>query len=450
MFAKLLIANRGEIAVRVARTCRRLGVPCVAVYSDADAGAPHVEAADEAYPIGPAPVAESYLNIERILEVARETGCEAVHPGYGLLSENRTFAERVEAAGITFVGPSPESIALMGDKASARAFAEQAGVPVVPGSVGEIASEEDAVAFASTFGYPLLVKAAAGGGGIGMKAASNEKKLRKAVAECMRRGESAFGSARIYLERHVENPRHVEVQVIADRHGNAVHLFERECSVQRRHQKVVEESPSVLMQRFPDLRARMTDAALTLTREAGYANAGTVEFIVDADGRFYFIEMNTRLQVEHPVTEMITGLDIVELQLRIAAGEILPITQADVRMHGHAIECRICAEDPNKGFLPAPGTIGAYSEPTLDGIRMDTGVKAGWVVSPYYDSLLAKLIAHGESRTASRQIMLAGLNLLVLEGVTHNGALHARILESEAFERGDYHTGWLEDWNRQR
>ena len=450
MFSKLLIANRGEIAVRVARTCRRLGITCVAIYSDADEGAPHAAIADEVHPVGPAPVAESYLNIDRIIEIARTSGCDAVHPGYGLLSENREFAERVEAAGISFVGPRPECIALMGDKARARDFAAGAGVPVVPGSREEIGSADEAAAFASTFGYPVLVKAAAGGGGIGMRAASNEKRLRKAVAECMRRGKSVFGSDRIYLERRVESPRHVEIQVMADQHGNIVHLFERECSVQRRHQKVIEESPSVLMSRSPDLRERMTAAALALAKSAGYSNAGTVEFIVDRRGDFYFIEMNTRLQVEHPVTEVVTGLDLVELQLRVAAGETLPITQADVHLRGSAIECRICAEDPDKDFMPAPGHIDAYREPTMDSIRVDSGVRGDWPVSPYYDSLLAKVIAHGESREAARVTMLAGLDQLVLDGLVHNAGLHRAILESDAFRAGDCHTDWLEAWNKQR
>ena len=449
MFKKVLIANRGEIAARIARTARRLGVSSVAVYSEADEGAPHTELADEAFLIGPPPVSQSYLNIERILEVARETSCDAVHPGYGLLSENTGFIERVERDGLTFVGPSRQSVALMGDKAQARDFAQTSGVPVVPGSEDEVTSEDEAVAFAESFGYPIIVKAAAGGGGIGMKVAAKEKRLRKAVAECMRRGESAFGSSKIYLERYIENPRHIEIQVLADQHGNAVHLFERECSVQRRHQKVIEETPSVLMSRRQGLREKMTAAALTLVEASGYTNAGTVEFIVDEQGDFFFIEMNTRLQVEHAVTEMTTGLDLVELQLRVAAGETLGLTQADIALNGHAIECRIYAEDPEKMFMPAPGQIRDYSEPALQGVRVDSGVKSNWRVTPDYDPMVAKVIAHGDSRRTSCARMIEGLGQMSLDGLTNNIDMHIRVLSSPDFENGDFHTGWLEDWIKQ-
>lgn len=449
MFEKVLIANRGEIAARISRTTKRLGVSSVAVYSEADEGAPHTELADEAYLIGPPPVSQSYLNIERILEVAADTGCDAVHPGYGLLSENTGFIECVERDGLTFVGPSAQSVALMGDKARAREFAQKSGVPVVPGSEDEVASEDQAVAFAASFGYPVIVKAAAGGGGIGMKVATKEKRLRKAVAECMRRGESAFGSAKIYLERYVENPRHIEIQVLADNHGNAVHLFERECSIQRRHQKVIEETPSVLMSRHQDLRAQMTDAALTLVKASGYTNAGTVEFIVDEQGGFYFIEMNTRLQVEHAVTEMTTGVDLVELQLRVAAGETLTLIQDDIALDGHAIECRVYAEDPGKMFMPAPGQIGQYVEPEVEGVRVDSGVKANWRVTPDYDPMVAKVIAHGDSREASRSRMIEGLKQMSLDGLTNNIDMHIAVLGSTDFHNGNFHTGWLEDWIKQ-
>ena len=446
MFKKVLIANRGEIAARITRTTKRLGISSVAVYSEADTGAPHTELADEAFLIGPAPVSQSYLNVERILAVARDAGCDAVHPGYGLLSENTGFIDSVEKAGLTFIGPTPESVALMGDKAQARAFAQKAGVPVVPGSEDEIATEDQALAFADVFGYPVIVKAAAGGGGIGMKVATKDKRLRKAVAECMRRGESAFGSAKIYLERYIENPRHVEIQVLADNHGHAVHLFERECSVQRRHQKVIEETPSVLMSRHQGLRAQMTDAALTLVETSGYTNAGTVEFIVDENGGFYFIEMNTRLQVEHAVTEMTTGLDLVELQLRVAAGETLPLTQEDIELDGHAIECRVYAEDPGKMFLPAPGEIGDYAEPSLEGVRVDSGVKANWRVTPDYDPMVAKVIAHADSRDDACDRMIEGLGQMRLDGLTNNINMHIAVLNTPAFRNGDFHTGWLEDW----
>ena len=446
MFNKVLIANRGEIAARIARTAKRLGVSSVAVYSEADAGAPHTEIADEAFNIGPAPVSQSYLNVERIMEVALDTGCNAIHPGYGLLSENTAFIKRVRVEGLTFIGPSPESVALMGDKAEARAFAKKVGVPVVPGSEDDISGVDDALAFAETFGYPVIVKAAAGGGGIGMKVAKKEKVLRKAVAECMRRGESAFGSDKIYLERYIENPRHVEIQILADHHGNAVHLFERECSVQRRHQKVIEETPSVLMNRHSGLRENMTKAALALVKASGYTNAGTVEFIVDENGEYNFIEMNTRLQVEHAVTEMTTGLDLVELQLRVAAGESLNITQDDVALKGHAIECRVYAEDPAKMFMPAPGQIGNYIEPSLKGVRVDSGVKANWRVTPDYDPMIAKVIAHGETRDVSRTRMTEGLRQMRVDGLTNNIEMHIAVLNSSAFQEGNYHTGWLEDW----
>ena len=383
------------------------------------------------------------------MEVARETGCDAVHPGYGLLSENTGFIEHIERDGLTFVGPSRQSVALMGDKAQARDFAQTSGIPVVPGSKDEVTSEDQAVAFAESFGYPVIVKAAAGGGGIGMKVATKEKRLRKAVAECMRRGESAFGSSKIYLERYIENPRHIEIQVLADQPGNAVHLFERECSVQRRHQKVIEETPSVLMSRHQGLRENMTAAALTLVEASGYTNAGTVEFIVDEQGGFFFIEMNTRLQVEHAVTEMTTGLDLVELQLRVAAGETLGLNQEQIALNGHAIECRIYAEDPGKMFMPAPGRIGDYSEPALQGVRVDSGVKANWRVTPDYDPMVAKVIAHGDSRQTSCTRMVEGLRQMSLDGLTNNIEMHIAVLSSPDFLSGDFHTGWLEDWIEQ-
>ena len=448
MFKKVLIANRGEIAARIAKTTQRLGIASVSVFSEADAGAPHTEFADEAFLIGPPPVSQSYLNQERILEVARESGCDALHPGYGLLSENTEFIEKGEQAGLTFIGPSPQTVALMGDKAQARAFAHQAGVPVVPGSKDEVANEDEALAFAQEFGYPVIVKAAAGGGGIGMKVATKEKRLKKAVAECMRRADSAFGSSKIYLERYIENPRHVEIQVLADHHGNAVHLFERECTIQRRQQKVIEETTSVLMSRHHALRAQMTEAALTLVRESGYTNAGTVEFIVDETGRFYFIEMNTRLQVEHAVTEMTTGLDLVELQLTVAAGGTLPLDQADITLNGHAIECRVYAEDPSKMFMPAPGEIGAYQEPQLAGVRVDSGVKANWRVTPDYDPMLAKIIAHGDSRDSACAKMVEGLGQMQLEGLTNNINMHIAVVKTPAFRNGDFHTGWREEWTK--
>ena len=450
MFAKILIANRGEIATRIARTCAAMDIESVAIFSEADQAALHTRLADEAYPVGPAPVAQSYLNVDRILEIAQASGCDAIHPGYGLLSESPEFIERVGATGLTFVGSSARSVALMGDKAQAREFAASAGVAVVPGSDQAIDSEDAAVEFAEDFGYPLLVKAAMGGGGIGMKIATGEKDLRKAVAECQRRGESAFGSSEIYLERYVGNTRHVEIQVLADTRGNAIHLGERECSIQRRHQKVVEEAPSVLMDRIVGLRERMTSAALALVDASSYTNAGTVEFIVDESGQFYFIEMNTRLQVEHAVTEMITGLDLVELQLRVAAGQTLPIAQRDVQLEGQAIESRIYAENPSRMFTPAPGEIRGYREPSGAGIRVDSGVRANWRVSQFYDALIAKLIAHDQTRDGARQRALEALSGFVIDGLTNNNDMHIAILESVEFRDGNFHTAWLESWSEHR
>ena len=446
MFEKILIANRGEIAVRIARTCNRLGVGTVAVYSEADASAPHVEAADEAVCIGAAAVSESYLRIDKLLDVARRTSCTALHPGYGLLSESAAFIDAISQAGLTFIGPNAACVSLMGDKLQARAFAEKAGVPVVPGLEGELESDKAALEFAESCGYPVLVKAAAGGGGIGMKVARTDKQLLKAISECRRRSVSAFGSGKLYIERYIEKPRHVEIQVFADHHGNAVHLFERECSVQRRHQKVIEEAPSVLMCRFNGLRDRMTDTAMALVKSVDYTNAGTIEFIVDEAGEFHFIEMNTRLQVEHPVTEMITDLDLVEWQLRVAAGEPLGFAQDDIVLNGHAMECRLCAEDPARKFLPSPGHIDTYQEPVVAGVRMDSGVRAGWDVSPHYDPMMAKLVAHGSDRVQCIERMLAGLDDLVIEGLVHNGPMHSDILRSSAYVDGEFHAGWLEDW----
>lgn len=450
MFQKVLIANRGEIAVRIARTLKRLNIPSVAIYSEADAGSRHAMAADEAFLVGPAHVTESYLNVDRILEIAAVAGCDAIHPGYGLLSENGGFVQRVRAAGITFIGPSEDVMELMGDKAAARAFAKQVGVPVVPGSEGEIEGEDAAVEFAETFGYPVLVKAAAGGGGIGMKMAEKEKQLRKAVQECVRRGESSFGSGRIYLERYIEDPRHIEIQVFGDSHGNVVHMFERECSVQRRHQKVIEESPSPMVECFPGLREKMTKAAVDLAKAAKYVNAGTVEFIVSPNGDFYFIEMNTRLQVEHPVTEAITGLDLVELQLRVAAGEPLNLTQDQITSTGHCIECRVYAESPEKMFMPQPGRIGAYVEPQGIGVRVDSGVQANWDVTPYYDPMVAKVSVHAPSRDLARERMKSALSTYVIEGLTHNIAMHIKVLDAPDFVRGSVHTSWLEHWMKEQ
>ncbi len=447
MFDRILVANRGEIAARVIRTCKKMGIYTIAVYSEADEGAPHTQLADEAHLIGPAHVAESYLNIDKIIEVAQEAGADAIHPGYGLLSENSDFVEEVENAGIVFIGPRSEVMEMMGDKVRAREIAREAGVPVVPGSNGPVADEDEAVAFAEEFGYPVLVKAAAGGGGIGMKVATSEKKLRKAVKACQRRGKSAFGDDTIYIERYVQNPRHIEIQVIADNDGKSLHLFERECSVQRRHQKVIEEAPSPFVVRHEGdaLRQRMTQAALSLVDQVEYTNAGTLEFIVDKDANFYFIEMNTRLQVEHAVTEEITGVDLVELQIRVANGEALPMDQDDLSINGHAIECRVYAENPDKRFMPAPGHIGEYSEPAGQGIRVDSGVHADYEVTPYYDPMVAKVITHGSDRTQAVERMRHALENYVIAELTTNIDMHLDVLRDEEFLAGGVHTGWLEN-----
>ncbi|MEZ4461284.1 MAG: biotin carboxylase N-terminal domain-containing protein [bacterium] len=445
MFNKLLVANRGEIAARIVRTCKRLVSRRSPSTAKPTKRATYPLLADEAYLVGPAHVTQSYLNIERILQIALDTGCDAVHPGYGLLSENGTFVHAVREAGMTFIGPSADVMRLMGDKAAARAFATQAGVPVVPGSQGEINDEDAAVEFAESFGYPVLVKASAGGGGIGMKIARKEKALRKAMQECQRRGESAFGNAGVYLERYVEDPRHIEIQVFGDAHGNVIHLFERECSVQRRHQKVIEESPAPVMAKFPGLRDRMAQAAVDLSKAAKYENAGTIEFIVSPEGEFFFIEMNTRLQVEHPVTELVTGLDLVELQLRVAKGEALP-QQSSLHQAGHAIECRIYAEDPDRMFMPQPGHITDYVEPTGEGVRVDSGVRGDWDVTPYYDPMIAKLAVHADSRDAARARMAKALDEFTIGGLTTNRAMHRRLMDDAQFAAGDFHTGWLEEW----
>lgn len=444
MFETILIANRGEIAARVIKTCKKMGIRTIAVYSEADSQAPHVQAADVAVHIGPAHVTESYLNQQAILDAAKEHGAQAIHPGYGLLSENAAFVHAVEEAGLTFIGPRPEVMELMGDKARARQFAIDAGVPVAPGSDGPVSSEEEAIALAEELGYPVLVKAAAGGGGIGMNLAKNEKRLIKAIQSSVRRAESAFGDATYYLEKFIENPRHIEIQVLADNHGQAIHLFERECSVQRRHQKVIEEAPSPIMERFEGLREAMTDAALALVRASKYTNAGTVEFIVDDQGNFYFIEMNTRLQVEHPITEFITGVDLVEWQIRIASGEALTIKQEDLTIDGHAFECRIYAENPEKRFMPAPGHITTWNPPTGPGVRLDSGVTADYAVTPFYDPLIAKLIIHGEDRAKNIEKTIQAIEEFEIGGLTTNLVMHKTVMEDPEFVRGDVHTNWLE------
>ncbi len=445
MFDTILIANRGEIAARVIRTANKMGIRTVAVYSEADAGAPHVEAADEAVEIGPARVTDSYLKIEAVIDAAKEHDAEAIHPGYGLLSENPEFVRAVEDAGITFIGPRPEVMELMGNKSAAREFANNADCPTVPGSDGAVESVDEAHEIAEQLGYPVLVKASAGGGGIGMNLATNADKLEKAIETSKRRAESAFGDPTFYIEKYIENPRHVEVQVMADNDGHAVHFFERECSVQRRHQKVIEEAPSPASAQFENLREQMGQAALNLVEAADYTNAGTVEFILSPNGDFYFIEMNTRLQVEHPCTEMITGHDLVEWQIRIAAGEALQVQQDELSIDGHSIECRIYAENPDKRFMPAPGNIGEYSEPSGEGIRVDSGVTAGYKVTPHYDPMVAKVITHGADRDAAIERMKTALKNYHIGELTTNIPMHLEVLDHEDFRAGDVHTSWLED-----
>ena len=442
-FDTLLIANRGEIAVRVARTARRMGLRTVAVHSSADARAPHVAACDVAVAIGPPPAAESYLRAEAILDAARRTGAGAIHPGYGFLSENAAFAAACADVGLVWVGPPPAAIASMGDKAAAKRLMRDAGVPVVPGYDGLEQSDDRLVAEAAAVGFPLMVKAAAGGGGKGMRLVRSAEELPDALAAARRESAGAFGSDVLLLERAVLRPRHVEVQVLADAHGHCVHLGERDCSVQRRHQKVVEEAPSPAVD--PELRARMGAAGVAAAQAVDYVGAGTVEFLLDADGSFFFLEMNTRLQVEHPVTEAVTGLDLVEWQLRVARGERLGVTQEDVSIDGHAIEVRLYAEDPARGYLPATGVLRAWATPSGPGVRVDAGVAAGSEVTPYYDPMVAKVIAHGEDREQARVRLVRALQQTTALGTTTNRAMLVAILREEAFARGEATTAFLEE-----
>ena len=434
----VLIANRGEIAVRIARACHERGLAAVAVYSAVDRGAPHTLAADRAVAIGPAPAAESYLNVDALLAAARSAGADAVHPGYGFLAENAAFARAVERAGLTWIGPSPDAVATMGDKLAARATVARAGVPLVPGA--EIGAA-DAAGAARRLGYPVLVKAAAGGGGKGMRTVASEAELSDALAAARREAEAAFADGRVYLEKLLVRPRHVEVQVLGDRHGTLVHLGERECSIQRRHQKVIEETPCTAL--TPELRAELTAAGLAAARAVGYTSAGTVEFLLDAGGRFYFLEMNTRVQVEHPITEWVTGIDIVAAQLRIAAGEALGFAQHDVRAAGHAIEARLCAEDPAAGFFPSAGPILALREPAGPGIRVDSGIVAGGTVPVEYDPLLGKISAWGAGRAGAIARLADALRDTAVLGPTTNLAFLQDVLAHPAFRRGETHTGFL-------
>jgi len=448
VFKKILVANRGEIAVRVIRACREMGIQTVAIYSDADRGALHVRMADEAYPIGPSPSRESYLVIEKIIDVAKRAKADALHPGYGFLAENVAFSRACENAGITFIGPSPESIALMGSKVESRRAVAKYGVEMVPGTLDPIASDEEARKIASLVGYPIMLKASAGGGGKGLRSVQSEDELESALRNTRSEALSAFGDAAIYIEKFVDRPRHVEIQVMADRQGNAVYVGERECTIQRRHQKVIEECPSPIMD--ADLRRRMGEAALKVGRAAGYYNAGTVEFLVDPNRGFYFLEMNTRLQVEHPVTEMVTGLDLVQWQIRIAAGENLGLRQEDVVMRGAAVECRVYAEDPSNNFFPSPGKIATLRTPAGPGIRDDGGVYQGWTVPIDYDPLISKLVAWGATRDEAIGRMKRALGEYHIEGIKTNISFFLEVLDHPDFRRGVFDTGFIDRWLQTR
>lgn len=442
MFSKVLIANRGEIALRIIRACRELGIATVAVYSDADSEAPHVRAADEAVLIGPAPSSQSYLVGEKLIEAAKRTGAGAIHPGYGFLSERAWFARAVREAGLVFIGPPAEAIEAMGSKTAARQLAISAGVPVVPGNAEGVKDAAEALDIAVKYGFPVLLKAAAGGGGKGMRVVRTPEEISDALDSARREAKNAFGDDAVYLEKYIEGPRHVEIQVLADMHGNVMHLGERECSVQRRHQKMIEEAPSVAVS--PELRARMGATAVAAAKAAGYVNAGTCEFLLDREGNFYFLEMNTRIQVEHPVTELVMGLDLVQWQLRIASGEALPFAQRDFTPRGWAIECRITSEDPNNSFLPSTGRIDYLHLPSGPGVRWDGGIEPGSVIGLHYDPMLAKLIVHAPTRELAIARMHRALHELTIDGIETSKGFHMRVMEDEEFRRGDISIQWLE------
>ena len=448
MFKKILIANRGEIALRIMRTCKEMGIATVAVYSDADKKALHVLHADQAVHIGPSEPTQSYLNMEKVIAAALETGAEAIHPGYGFLAENAVFSGRCQKAGIVFIGPPPRVIEELGDKVRARQIMQQGGVPVIPGMTEEASDPATWAASAEAIGYPVLIKAAAGGGGKGMRVVDRPEDLDEACQSASREAAAAFGSGAIYMERFLAKSRHVEVQILADTQGNAIHLLERECSIQRRHQKIIEETPSPAL--TAELREEMGRAAVAAARAAGYVNAGTVEFILDPDGRFYFLEVNTRLQVEHPITEMITGIDLVRQQINVAAGHPLSIAQGDVSGRGHSIECRIYAEDPENNFFPSPGKIVFLQEPSGPGIRNDCGVYSGCEVPMEYDPILSKLVVHGETREQATERMIRALETYAILGIKTPIAFLMDVLRSQPFEKGETFTDFIQthfsDW----
>ncbi|MCA0969010.1 acetyl-CoA carboxylase biotin carboxylase subunit [Halobacillus litoralis] len=443
MFKKVLIANRGEIAARVIRTCKQMGIATVAVYSEADQHAPYVGLADESYLIGKPRVNESYLNIDKIVSVAKESGAEAIHPGYGLLSENTEFAKRIEKEGITFIGPSADVIGKMGDKIAARNEMKRAGVPIIPGTEQAVESAEKAKEWAASFGYPVMLKASAGGGGIGMQAVSNDEELEKAFEGNSKRAKAFFGNGSMFIEKLIENPRHIEIQVLADQHGNGVYLFERECSIQRRHQKVVEEAPSPVLSE--DTRTRMGESAMKAVQALHYTNAGTIEFLVDDNENYYFLEMNTRLQVEHPVTEEITGIDLVEQQLRVANGEKLTFKQNDLTINGHAIEVRIYAEDPNT-FYPSPGKLTKLDLPDGPGVRHELAVHSSSEITPFYDPMIAKLIVHAETRDEAIERMTQAIHQYEVEGIKSNVTMLKRIITHDKFKQGETKTTFIQDY----
>ena len=439
---KLLIANRGEIALRILRTCREMGIATVAVHSTVDRNALHVQLADEAVCVGEAPSSRSYLNIPNILAAATSRGADAIHPGYGFLAENANFAEICQAHSITFVGPSPESIRAMGDKSTAKHTMQRVGVPTIPGSEGLLDTPQTAARLAEAMGYPVMIKATAGGGGRGMRLVPSAEQLESLFRAAQGEAEAAFGNPGLYMEKFIDRPRHVEVQILADRHGNVVHLGERDCSVQRRHQKLLEEAPSPGLS--TELRQRMGNAAVSAARSIGYEGAGTVEFLLDRSGHFYFMEMNTRIQVEHPVTEMVTGIDLIAEQLRIAGGEPISVLQEEIQIHGHAIECRINAEDPSHNFRPAPGRITGWLPPGGPGVRVDSHVYTGYEIPPFYDSLIGKLIVWGVDRDAALRRLRRALSECAITGIPTTIDFHLALLDRPEFQRGDIHTKFVE------
>lgn len=441
MFKKILIANRGEIAVRIIRACRELGIRCVTIYSTADANALHAKIADESVCIGPAPTKDSYLNMNAIIMAAKNTGCEAIHPGFGFLSENAEFAKLCGENGIEFIGPSYKSIEMLGDKAAAKETMAAAGVPVIPGSKGAVSTFEEAKKIAEKSGYPILVKAAAGGGGRGIRRVDRPEDLEAQLIAAQQEAKNFFGDDSVYIEKFLINPHHVEIQIVADKMGNTIYLGERDCSMQRRNQKVLEECPSPVVNE--DLRKRMGEAAVTAAKQSGYYNVGTIEFLVDSDKNFYFMEMNTRIQVEHPITEEVTGFDLVKTQIKIAAGMPLSITQDDVKLTGHAIECRINAENPELNFRPSPGRIEALNIPGGPGVRIDSAVYQGYTITPFYDSMICKLIVHGADRDEAIMKMKWALSEFIVSGVDTNVDFQLELIKNRDFEKGDYDNGYL-------